>query len=77
MITRTRWFTGRACIGIVQVVQDHELDEYKATGRANFKYYIGTGRGYNEQYDAEHIADWGTPFDQAAGDVMFGVAAGT
>jgi len=73
MITGVRWFSGRTCIGIVQIVQDHEKDQYRQTGKADFKYYIGNGGGRDERTDMEGIADWGTPFDRNAGDTLFGV----
>ena len=68
-----RWFVGDNCVGIVQIVQDHQKDTYRQTGEADFKYYIGVGQGQNEKSDAEHIAEWGVPFDFAAGNVLFGV----
>ena len=74
MITGSIWFAGNECIGIVQIVQEHERDEYRQTGRANFKYYIGVGPGSNEKTDSQYIADYGMPFDKPAGDVLFGVA---
>lgn len=73
MITKSIWYSGDHCIGIVQIVQDHEKDEYRQTGNANFKYYIGIGQGQNEAEDARHIADYGLPFDQIAGNALFGV----
>ena len=73
MITGSIWFAGNHCIGIVQVVQDHEIEDYRQTGTANFKYYIGVGAGQNEKADAHHIADHGVPFDQMAGNTLFGV----
>jgi hypothetical protein len=73
MITGSIWFAGNECIGIVQIVQEHERDEYRQTGQANFKYYIGVGQGQNEHDDARHIADYGVPFDKSAGDVLFKV----
>jgi hypothetical protein len=73
MITNQIWFAGNECIGIVQIVQEHERDEYRQTGQANFKYYIGVGQGQNEQDDARHIAEHGVPFDADAGDVLFKV----
>ena len=73
MITGVRWFTGRTCIGVVQIVQDHEKDSYRQTGQANFKYYIDVVAGRDEKEDAEHIASLGAPFDKVAGDAMFGV----
>lgn len=73
MITGMRWFAGNECIGIIQIVQEHERDTYRQTGEANFKYYIGVGQGQNERDDAQHIADYGVPFDKLAGDAMFGV----
>lgn len=71
MITAMRWYNSRACIGIVQVVQDHELDRYRETGKANFRYYIGLGNGLSEQADSKYIAEWGASFDTAAGDLIF------
>jgi hypothetical protein len=68
-----RWFASRDCIGIVQIVQEHELQEYKQTGNANFKYYIGVGWGENEKTDSSYIAEHGTPFDATAGDALFRV----
>lgn len=73
MITNVRWFSGRDCIGIVQIVQDHQKEEYRQTGSADFKYYIGVGFGDNEEYDKIYIAENGTPFDKVIGDFMFGV----
>lgn len=73
MIEGVRWFTGRVCIGIVQVVPNHQKEQYRQTGDANFKYYIGLGGGRNEETDKEGIAEWGSPFDTAAGDFLFGV----
>lgn len=73
MITDQIWFAGNECIGIVQIVQEHERDEYRQTGRANFKYYIGVGQGQNEQDDARYIAEHGVPFDALAGNTLFKV----
>lgn len=73
MITGQTWFAGNQCIGIVQIVQDHQVEEYRQTGIADFKYYIGVGQGQNEKADAQHIADYGVPFDREAGNVLFGV----
>ncbi len=73
MITGSIWFAGNQCIGIVQIVQDHEKDIYRQTGKAYFKYYIGVGQGQNEKADAEYIANYGVPFDVAAGNTLFRV----
>lgn len=73
MITNKIWFAGNECIGIVQIVQEHERDEYRQTGTANFKYYIGVGQGQDENDDARYIADHGVPFDKIAGDALFNV----
>ncbi len=73
MITGVRWFAGRDCVGIVQIVQDHEKDTYRQTGEANFKYYIGVGWGEDEKTDMTYIAEHGTPFDVAAGNTLFRV----
>jgi hypothetical protein len=72
MITGQRWYTGDQCIGIVQVVQEHQKDQYRQTGKADFKYYIGVGQGQDEKADSRHIADFGVPFDKLAGDTLFG-----
>jgi hypothetical protein len=77
MITGQIWFAGNECIGIVQIVQDHEKNTYRQTGNAEFKYYIGVGQGQNEKIDAEFIAAHGMPFDAKAGDVLFNVIPGT
>ena len=74
MITGVRWYTSNVTIGIVQVVQDHQKEFYRQTGKADFKYYIGLGGGRDEKTDMETIADWGTPFDFQAGQVLFGVS---
>jgi hypothetical protein len=73
MITNKIWFAGNECIGIVQIVQEHERDVYRQTGEANFRYYIGVGRGQNENDDARYIAEHGMPFDVAAGNTLFRV----
>ena len=77
MITGQIWFAGSHCIGIVQIVQEHQKQEYRQTGNADFKYYIGVGLGQNEKSDAQYIADWGVPFDSKAGNVLFNVIPGT
>lgn len=77
MITNQIWFAGNECIGIVQVVQEHQKQEYRQTGNADFKYYIGVGWGQNEKTDASYIAEHGMPFDSKAGDVLFNVIPGT
>lgn len=73
MITGQTWFAGNQCIGIVQVVQDHQVEEYRQTGVADFKYYIGVGWGQDEKTDASYIAEHGIPFDVAAGNTLFRV----
>jgi hypothetical protein len=73
MITGSIWFAGNQCIGVVQIVQDHQVEEYRQTGIADFKYYIGVGQGQNEKDDSSYIARCGVPFHREAGDVLFGV----
>lgn len=73
MITGVRWFAGKHCIGIVQIVQEHQVEEYRQTGLADFKYYIGVGWGENEKTDMSYIAEHGMPFDVAAGNTLFRV----
>lgn len=58
------WFGGgTGCVGIVRTE-----DEYDG-----IKYYIGKADGHDEAVDTKHIADWGSTFPTAAGDVLFGV----
>lgn len=72
MITGQIWFTpDKVCIGVVQIVQEHQKDEYRQTGTADFKYYIGVGWGEDEKADASYIAEHGTPFPKDAGDALF------
>lgn len=73
MITGTLWYAGRDCVGIVQVVHEHQKEQYRQTGEADFKYYIGVGKGLVEKEDSEFVAEYGMPFDKKAGDVLFGV----
>ena len=74
MITGVRWYTGlQGCFGIVQIVQDHQKDQYRQTGEADFKYYIGVGWGQDEKTDMSYIAEHGAPFDKVAGDALFKV----
>jgi hypothetical protein len=73
MITGVRWYAGKDCIGIVQVVQDHQKDQYRQTGEADFKYYIGVGWGDDEKTDMSYIAEHGVPFDRNAGNTLFGI----
>ena len=77
MITGKHWFSGTHCIGIVQVVQEHEKSEYRQTGNADFKYFIGTGWGEDEKIDATYIAEHGSPFPKEAGDALFKVIPGS
>jgi hypothetical protein len=77
MITGQIWFTSSHCVGVVQIVQDHQKNEYRQTGNADFKYYIGVGWGEDEKTDATYIAEHGAPFDKKSGDVLFNVIPGT
>ncbi len=71
MITGVRWFSSKDCIGVVQVVQSYQEEQYLKTGKADFKYYIGTAFGDNEKSDMQYIADWGSTFPKNVGDLMF------
>jgi hypothetical protein len=71
MITGVRWFTSAKCVGIVQIVQEHQVEEYRQTGMADFKYYVGVGWGQDEKTDTTYIAEHGAPFDVAAGNTLF------
>lgn len=77
MITGVRWFTSSKCVGIVQIVQEHQKEQYRQTGEADFKYYVGVGWGEDEKTDSTYIAEHGAPFDKDAGDVLFNVVPGT
>lgn len=58
------WFcAGHGNVGIVRV-----YDEYKG-----FVYYIGQCSGNSEEFDKNHIANWGSTFPTKAGDILFGV----
>jgi hypothetical protein len=60
-ILDVRWFTGRDTVGVVKVESDFN----------GILYYIGTGKGLDEQDDAQYISDWGATFPKAIGDLMF------
>ena len=62
-ILDVRWFCGRSGVGIVRVE-----DEYDG-----IKYYIAGIEGYDEKQDMQFIANYGTPFPEDAGNVLFGV----
>lgn len=77
MITGVRWFAGKHCIGIVQIVQEHQKEEYRQAGDfSDFKYYIGVGWGEDEKTDMSYIAEHGVSFDQTAGNALFNVISG-
>lgn len=68
MIEDVMWFCGRSNVGIVQV-----NDRYDG-----LKYYIGSPPfdeyGPNaEVRDMQWIAEWGSTFPKAVGDMLFGV----
>jgi hypothetical protein len=74
MIVNSYWFTpNNTCIGIVQIVQEHQKEVYRQTGEADYKYYIGVGMGVDEKADASYIAEHGAPFDHCTGNTLFGV----
>lgn len=78
MITGIRWYAGTHCVGIVQIVQEHQKEEYRHGGDfTDFKYYIGVGWGDDEKTDMSYIAEHGVPFDKVAGNVLFNVIPGT
>lgn len=63
-ILDTCWFTNRdGSVGIVRVKTEYH----------GIKYYIGYANGLNEEQDAKYIADWGSTFDVAAGNALFGL----
>lgn len=65
-ILDVRWFcAGHGNAGIVRVQTEYD----------GVKYYIGQCSGHDEDFDKQHIADWGSSFPVEAGDVLFGVDA--
>jgi hypothetical protein len=72
-VINSAWYASSHCIGIVQVVQDHQMEQYRQTGDAEYKYYIGVGLGVNKKADELSIAEYGMPFDVIAGNALFGV----
>ena len=60
-ILDVRWFTGRDTVGVVKV--ETEFD--------GIKYYIGVGKGLDEQSDMQYICDWGARLNEFVGQVMF------
>lgn len=58
-ILNVLWFN---YVGIVQV--ETEVGE--------IKYYINQIDGWNEEDDKKKIAEWGSPFPNDAGDILFG-----
>lgn len=61
-ILNVMWFNK---VGIVRV--EDEFD--------GIKYYIKDVDGLNEEADTWKVADWGSTFPKAAGDVLFGVSS--
>ena len=66
-ILDVKWYcAGHGNAGIVRVEDDFE----------GIKYYIGSfpgeERGHNEEEDMQWIANWGSSFPKAAGDMLFG-----
>ena len=63
-ILDVKWFcAGHGNCGIARIE-----DEY-----AGIQYRIGACQGISEEIDKWSIADWGSKFPKAAGDVLFGV----
>ena len=62
-ILDVRWFCGRNNTGIVRVEDKYD----------GIKYYIAGIEGCDEKQDMQFIANYGTPFPNDAGDVLFGV----
>jgi hypothetical protein len=58
-----RWYNGYDCVGIVYAHDDYDGP----------KFYIGVGRGEDEEEDVQKIMSWGARFDPALGCLMFGV----
>lgn len=56
------WFCGRKSCGIAKV----------RTYDGNIKFYISAVDGYDEQVDAQFIADWGNTFPYEAGVLLMG-----
>jgi len=56
-----RWFTGRDTVGVVKV--ETEFD--------GIRYYVGAGKGLDEQSDMQYICDWGAKVSDAIGEAIF------
>lgn len=63
------WFCGRTNVGIVRVEDEYDGIKYYIASPPD----VGTMRS-SEEEDIQFIADWGSSFPKAAGDVLFGVA---
>lgn len=62
------WFSGRSCVGIVQVEDPYDGMIY-FIGSPPFSEYSP-----NQEYDdIQWIADWGARFPKVIGDQLFGV----
>lgn len=62
---KATWFTsGNSVVGIVQISTEYPLE---------YKYYIRSVDGVDEQQDILTIVSWGAAFPNAAGDALFGV----
>jgi len=63
-ILNVRWFSNRdGCTGIARVQTDYN----------GIRYLIGHVDGNDEVIDSQYVADWGSTFDYAAGNTLFGV----
>lgn len=60
-VVDVRWFCSRTNVGIVRVKDNYD----------GVKYFISACEGKDAQQDIKFIADWGSAFPTAAGDLLF------
>lgn len=60
-IIDTFWMTGKGTVGLVACEND----------MGERKFYIGTGEGFNKEFDSQNIADWGLRVNKEMFDRFF------
>lgn len=60
-ILDVKWFTGRTCVGAVAI---KTIDN-------KWKAYIGSGDGFDEEYDIKSIAEYGRKLEKNIAIAMF------
>lgn len=69
-IEDVRWFcSGHGNVAVVKVTVHHGNMGSKSLDETI--YYIGQCEGSDSEVDSRHVADWGSRFPVAAGDILF------